>query len=127
MKLIKNIKINSDAFGVLACTLCVLHCIATPFVLIAFTYSSAKYSASPIWWNNLDYVFLIISFIMVYFSTQTTSKGFVKYIFWLSWGFLCVILLNEKVGLFHLPEYMTYGPAALLTLIHLYNLKYCQS
>ena len=126
MKLIKYLNINSDTFGILACALCIIHCIATPFVFIAYTYSNIQQNVYPIWWKNLDYIFLIISFVMVYFSTQTTSKVFMKYFFCLSWLLLCVMIINEKMGLLSVPEYMTYGSAALLTTIHLYNLKYCQ-
>lgn len=126
MKLIKYLNINSDTFGILACTLCIIHCIATPFVFIAYTHSNIQQIVYPIWWKNLDFIFLIISFFMVYFSTQTTSKSFMKYFFWLSWLLLSVTIINEKMGLLSVPEYMTYGSAALLTIIHLCNLKYCQ-
>jgi hypothetical protein len=126
LKLIKYLNINSDTFGILACALCIIHCIATPFVFTAYTYSNIQQIVYPIWWKNLDYIFLIISFVMVYFSSQTTLIGFMKYFFWLSWLLLCVMIINEKMGLLSVPEYMTYGSAALLSTIHLYNLKYCQ-
>jgi Na+-transporting NADH:ubiquinone oxidoreductase subunit NqrB len=126
LKLIKYLNINSDTFGILACALCIIHCIATPFVFMAYSYSNIQQIANPIWWKNLDFIFLIISFVMIYFSTQTTSKGFMKYFFWLSWLLLSMMIINEKIGLLSVPEYMTYGSAALLTTIHLYNLKYCQ-
>jgi len=126
LKLIKNVVINSDAFGVLACTLCLIHCIATPFIIISFNYSNIEQLASPIWWKSLDYIFLIISLIMVYFSVQTTSKSSMKYFFWFGWGLLFAMIMNEKAELLNLPEYMTYASALLLAGIHFYNLKYCQ-
>ena len=126
MKLIKILLINSDTFGVLACALCVIHCIATPFIIITYNYSITEHITAPIWWKNLDYIFLIISFFMVYFSTQTTTKGLIKYLFWSSWVLLFGMIMNEKGGLFPIPEYITYTTAILLAAIHFYNLKFCR-
>ena len=126
MKLIKNLTINSDTFGVLACALCLMHCIATPFIILIHNYSNTEEMTSLIWWKNLDYVFLLISFVMVYFSAQNTSKSLMKYFFWSSWFLLFGMIMNEKGEILQLPEYITYGTAILLAGIHFYNLKYCQ-
>ncbi len=115
-----------DNIGVLASTLCVVHCIATPFIFIAQTCSVTCCEASPSWWQFIDYIFLVISFFAVYRSTQTTSKKLIKPALWISWVALFVVIINEKLGLFHLPETYKYVAALTLVVLHLYNQKYCQ-
>lgn len=45
---------------------------------------------------------------------------------WILWLLLSLLILNEKIELFKLPEIMTYVTAISLALVHGYNLKYCQ-
>ena len=55
---------KSDTFGAIASFLCLVHCIATPFIIIILqTYSSEGIIINPIWWKNLDLILLIISLI----------------------------------------------------------------
>lgn len=126
MKNIKYFELNSDYFGVLSCLLCLLHCISTPFIFISFLSLNTEFSTSYSWWSNLDYVFITISFFMVYFSTRTSTIKIMKYLFWLSWIFLFLVLIDEKTDSFQFSEYITYLAASLLSLLHLYNLKYCK-
>ncbi|GAB1856869.1 hypothetical protein MHTCC0001_17050 [Flavobacteriaceae bacterium MHTCC 0001] len=123
MKLITQ---KPDVFGALASTLCLIHCLATPFLFIAHAYAENDSIAMPIWWKSLDYLFLTISFFAVYRSTQITSKQFMKPLLWLSWIVLFLAIINEKFEFFHLPESFTYVPALTLVVLHIYNLKYCQ-
>jgi len=126
LKSIKYFTNNSDFFGVLTCSLCLLHCISTPLILISFTSLNTKLSMSYSWWSNFDYVFIFISFFMVYFSSRVTTVKMMKYLFWLSWGILFLIIINEKTELFQFSEYTTYIAALALSLLHIYNLKYCK-
>jgi len=126
LKSIKYFTNNSDFFGVLTCSLCLLHCISTPLILISFTSLNTKLSMSYSWWSNFDYVFIFISFFMVYFSSRVTTVKMMKYLLWLSWGILFLIIINEKTELFQFSEYTTYIAALALSLLHIYNLKYCK-
>ncbi len=125
----KNIKIltnNSDFFGILSCSLCLVHCIFTPLILFSLSSLNSKSSMSYSWWNNLDYVFLIISFFMVYISVQNTRIKRMKLFFWLSWFFLFLVIVNEKKELFGFSDYLIYIATSGLSLLHLLNLKYCK-
>ena len=125
----KNIKIltnNSDFFGILSCSLCLVHCIFTPLILFSLSSLNSKSSMSYSWWNNLDYVFLIISFFMVYISVQNTRIKRMKLFFWLSWFFLFLVIVNEKKELFGFSDYSIYIATSGLSLLHLLNLKYCK-
>jgi len=124
MKLILD---KSDTFGAIASFLCLVHCITTPFVIILLqSYASQGITINPIWWQNLDFILLIISLIAVFHSTKNTSKKFVKIALWSCWIILSVFILNEKFELLSLSELGTYFSSLSLAGVHVYNLKFCQ-
>lgn len=115
-----------DSIGAMASTLCLIHCIATPFIFIAQSCSMTCCSGVPTWWTFIDYFFLVISFFAIYRSTQTTSKNWIKPSLWISWFLLFIVIVNEKMAWFSLHEDFIYVPAIVLISLHLYNKKYCQ-
>ena len=117
---------KTDKLGIAASTLCMIHCIATPFLFIAKSCSEACCEASPNWWSSLDFVFLVVSFFAIYQSSKNTSKAWMKYAMWTTWLALCVVLLTEKLHFYTLFEHVIYVPAMTLVILHVYNLKYCQ-
>ena len=120
------IKQKPDNIGAIASTLCLIHCIATPFIFIAQSCSMVCCDKAPVWWTFIDYFFLVISFYSVYRSTQTTSSTWIKPLLWFSWSLLFLTIMNEKLAWFPLSEQAIYFPAILLIILHLYNQKYCQ-
>ena len=118
--------LKTDKFGIIASILCMIHCIATPFLFLAKSCSASCCESSPAWWTSIDYLFLLISFFAIYKSSMNTSKTWVKYAMWISWIFLFAILSNETFHFFPLFEYAIYFPAMMLVIFHTYNLKYCQ-
>jgi len=62
-----TIKIHSDIIGIWSSGLCLIHCLATPFLFIAKSCSHTCCAASPTWWGTIDFIFLVISFIAIYF------------------------------------------------------------
>jgi len=121
---------HSDNVGAFSSALCLLHCIATPFLFIAQSCAVSSCCAPsdvvPSWWVAFDYIFLAISLVAVYFTTQHTSKPWITPAFYASWLFLAGILLNEKFGFFPIAEEAVYLPAAMLVILHIYNRRYCQ-
>ena len=117
---------QSDTLGAVASTLCVVHCIATPFLFIIHTCAVGGCKTAPLWWKNLDYIFLLISFLAVLNSVKNTSKKFMKPVLWSSWFALFFLILNEKIQLVVVSEMITYATALSLSLLHIYNMKYCQ-
>ncbi len=115
-----------DTIGVLASTLCVLHCIATPLLFIAQAGVAHTNTMALSWWRSLDYVFLAISFFAVYRATHVSSKKYMKVALWSSWSALAATILNEKLELFPIPEVVIYAVTIVLIVLHLYNLNYCQ-
>lgn len=120
-------RIQSDYIGAIASGICLLHCIATPFLFAsAAGLDHHHHGESPFWWSSIDVIFIIISFIAVYRSARLSSKQWVKYALFASWAFLTFVLLNEKFEGIHLVEEIIYVPAFSLILFHLYNKRYCQ-
>lgn len=115
-------KLQTDKVGIIASALCMIHCIATPFLFLA----RSCCEASPNWWSSLDFVFLAVSFFAIYQSSKNSSKNWIKYAMWTSWLFLLIIILNEKLKFVSVFESASYFPAMTLVFLHFYNLKYCQ-
>ena len=116
---------KSDIIGSKASFLCLVHCVATPFLFVAQAEILGQGEAHPIWWGLLDVFFLIISYFAVWWSGQTTTKPWIRSALWISWIILAVIVLNEKLSVVPLPEVAIYFPAISLIVLHLYNRNYC--
>tara|TARA_B100000900_G_C20352829_1_gene623047 strand:- start:202 stop:606 length:405 start_codon:yes stop_codon:yes gene_type:complete len=117
---------KADTVGAIASTLCVIHCLATPFIFVVQSCTAACCANAPGWWASFDYIFLLISFVSIYRSTQTTIKKIMKPILWSNFFLLFALIINEKIKLIFIAETATYVTALTLAIMHLYNLKYCQ-
>ena len=122
----QSILIKPDAIGSLASTLCLIHCIATPFIFISQACTMSCCADAPIWWQSIDYIFLIISFFAIYRSTITSTKLEIKIALWLTWFVFFILILNKTIQIFYINNNFTYSAGILLAILHLYNLKYCQ-
>ncbi|TYA78380.1 MerC domain-containing protein [Seonamhaeicola marinus] len=116
---------KSDFIGVVSSALCLIHCLATPFLFIAQAHSAHVNEAKPIWWSCLDIIFLVLSFMAIYKTAGSTTKKWVKQLLWFNWALLTFIIVNEKVHWLPLPEAVVYFPSIALIALHIYNSKYC--
>jgi len=125
--MINTVKLNtqSDILGSTASALCLMHCLATPFLFATHTVHVHGHHSSPFWWGMLDILFVVISFFAVYWSVKNSKKKAIKYALWISWALLAFVILNEKMGLVHLAETTIYIPSVALVVLHIYNRKYC--
>ena len=126
MSISLRIKKQANIWGAAASTLCLIHCLATPFLFAAHTVHLHENYGSPSWWGLLDVVFITISFLAVFWSVRNTSKKWMKWALWLSWAMLAGILLNEKLLWVPIAEEIFYAPSVALVVLHLYNRKFCQ-
>ena len=122
----KSIVYKPDSVGALASFLCLIHCVFTPFIFISQACAVSCCEESPIWWQSIDYVFLIISFFAIFKSAKTSSNKVLKALLWCFWGVLCLLILNKSIQLFLVSHNFMYSAAILLSILHLYNLRYCQ-
>lgn len=117
---------NSDYIGASTSGLCMLHCFATPLIFLS---QSAAINISldiTFLWYSLNYMFLLISFIAIYYSVKNSSNFLVKVLLYLFWLLLSALIINEGLSIFPVPELYTYISAFSLSSLHIYNLKYCR-
>ena len=117
---------KSDLLGASSSALCLIHCIATPFFFIAATCSKSCCAAAPLWWQSIDYVFVVVSFIAINYSLKTTNSKVVKYGLTISWLALCILTFNISFQWIFIHENIRFIPAFCLIGFHFYNLFYCK-
>jgi len=117
---------KSDSIGAIASTMCVVHCLMTPLFFAVQSITVVQHNNVPLWWINLDFLFITISVIAVYHSVKKSSSYLMKYLLWVSWVTLFVLILNEKTEWISLKEIITYFAAIVLAFLHIYNLKFCK-
>lgn len=117
---------KADYLGMLASSLCLLHCLATPFLFIAKTCSTTCCEETPVWWKTIDFLFLTISFFAVLASTKKSTNKTIQMLMWLTWMAISFVICNEYLNLIALFDKAIYIPATTLIVLHIYNLKYCQ-
>jgi len=109
----------------MASSLCMIHCLATPFLFVVQVCTASCCEAGPWWWSLIDYLFLIVSIVAIYFSAKATTLKWMPFVLYLSWGILALLLLHDRFPLFDIPHAMIYLPAFTLVFLHIYNRKYC--
>ena len=115
-----------DTIGMFAGILCTIHCLATPILFIAKACSTTCCGDAPVWWIMIDYLFLLISFIAIYFISKSLTIKWLKVSFWISWIILLFTILDHSFGIFILPQNFIYIPSSLIISLHFYNLKFCK-
>ncbi|MEO1050515.1 MAG: MerC domain-containing protein [Bacteroidota bacterium] len=124
MSVILNKK--SDELGMLSSTLCIIHCVATPFVFVAVPGSSVGAHGSQALWGWLDLLFLAISFIAVFKTYQQSTLRWIKTSLIVSWLMLTFFIFNERLEGIAFPFDMVYVPAVALIILHLVNRRQCR-
>ena len=115
---------NSDYLGAIAGVLCIIHCIITPLLFLINAELATNQTLLAL--QVVGYIFLIVSFFAVYKSALNTTNDIVKVLFFVFWGFLLFLILNESFGIFRIAETYTFISAFSLSALHIYNLKYCK-
>ncbi|MEL6718684.1 MAG: MerC domain-containing protein [Bacteroidota bacterium] len=129
IQLVRNsVNTKSNFFGALTSGLCLIHCLATPLFFMAqatATHHDHDHHHDVGWWSSLDYIFLAISVIAVFYSARNSSLKWMPLALYVSWAVLAFIILNEKLHLIHLPHEVIYLPTLSLIGLHIYNVRYC--
>ena len=108
--------LKSDWLGIASASLCVVHCLFTPFLIFLATYFS--------WWHDVSYLFLLISFFAAYEASKHTDNKKALAIIWSSFVLLsvCVIFEDDYLILHEISYLASLG----LIIGHIYNLRYCK-
>ena len=70
-----QITTKPDIYGVTASTLCAIHCLAAPMLFLAQASLSAGHTEVPRWYQLIDYVFLLVSFLAILYAVKKSSKS----------------------------------------------------
>lgn len=124
--MISILRKKSDDLGILSSALCIIHCIATPFLLVAIPVSSLTSHGSQEWWSWLDILFMGISFVAVYKAAQQSTLKWLQVSLIVSWLLLSFFILNERLEGIEFPVDMVYFPAMGLIALHLINRRHCR-
>lgn len=121
-----SLPLKSDTIGAAASFLCMIHCVATPFIFIAQACSHSCCSAAPTWWRAIDFAFLIISGFAVIQSVRASSSTLIRSGLWLSWALLSASILLETFYPQWFAEWVKYSAASALIITHFYNMRFCR-
>lgn len=118
----------SDGVGVVASALCTIHCVLTPLLFMAkpmLTDTVHQHTHGHGIWALLDYIFLIISLLAVWYSSEHTENPTLKWVLWVAWVVFAIGLLLEPLGL-SFGKWLMYIGSISLIIAHLKNHYYCQ-
>lgn len=109
-------KLNSDYLGLISSTLCLIHCLALPFLVVFF--GEALHSIEHL--EFLDWIFAAISLYAAYDSIKKTSSKYLKLSFVLGWIFFIIgIIFHENSIL----SYSLHIGSLILIVSHIMNYK----
>ena len=117
---------NSDSLGIIGSSLCMIHCLATPFLFMAKTCSDTCCVDSPLAWRLIDVAFLIIALYAVVSAYKNAKYLWVKLALSMAWLGLAFIIVNSYLSIVEIPEQWIYLPAISLVVLHIYNLNNCK-
>ncbi|RYC71761.1 MerC domain-containing protein [Spirosoma sordidisoli] len=110
---------KADYIGITGSVLCIIHCLVTPVLLM--TTAVFQDEQLRVGYLSLDYVFIGVNIMAVFFATrhhvQPTTKRAL-------WGFLLLFatgIMLEDVNEFF--EYVGYAASAGLVISHLINIR----
>ncbi|GAB3020413.1 hypothetical protein GCM10027185_16910 [Spirosoma pulveris] len=110
---------KADYIGITGSILCIIHCLVTPVLLL--TSSVFQNSTLRVGYLSLDYVFIGVNIVAVYFATRHYAPPAIKRSLW---GFLLLfsvaLLLEDADPVF---EYIAYTASAGLVITHLLNIR----
>lgn len=118
----------SDLFGATVSGLCAIHCTLTPLFFAArplLQNSAEAHAHGSAFWASLDFVFLVLSLIAVWFSSRHTSHKNIKWILWIGWIFFAAGLLLEQLD-FSAAIWLMYIGSITLIITHVQNYRYCK-
>lgn len=133
-----NIFVNKPDFvGMAASILCAIHCAAFPLLfaaqpLVHEAISSAEghghghghgHGGLASLWSSLDFVFLALSLVAVYFAARASRNATTKVWLWTGWAIFAIGVGMEQFGL---PGWLMYVGSAVLVIAHLINFRQCK-
>ncbi|MEO1258341.1 MAG: MerC domain-containing protein [Bacteroidota bacterium] len=123
----KNLE-YSDWLGVAASGLCAIHCALTPLLFAAkpiLEGTMGEHVHGHFLWAAMDYIFLVLSFLAVWYSARHTTHATLKWVLWAAWAAFALGLLSESLEL-PLGSWFMYAGSITLVIAHIKNYHHCQ-
>jgi hypothetical protein len=127
MTTIKNLN-WSDILGVMASGLCAIHCAITPVFFLArplLEHSTDAHGDGHGFWSLLDYVFLVVSLVAVWYSSKHTTHKNIKWILWSAW-IVFATGLGSEIFSFQYGIWLMYAGSVALIIAHIKNYRFCK-
>ncbi len=128
-----SISKKSDLLGIFSSGLCAVHCAITPLFFAAkplfeqaVDHPRHGDGHGPSGWAMLDYVFLLLSLLAVWFSTRHTNSRPIKTALWASWACFAVGLVLEMQYLVW-GKWLMYAGSIALIAAHMANMRHCRA
>ena len=117
----------SDLLGASASLLCLIHCTITPLIFLAKPILDGATHAheGPSIWGMLDWVFLMLSLVAVWYSARHTPSKRISLLLWGFWVIFVAGLLFEMGG-FEQLKWLMYGGSIALAITHGVNYQHCK-
>jgi hypothetical protein len=112
---------KADYIGILGSVLCIIHCLLVPALAFGTTMTSHHSHAGYV---SLDYLFILINGVAVFYATRNHKSLPVRVILWGALALFAVsLILEARHPIF---TWLGYAGSALLIFGHLLNLYICQ-
>lgn len=112
---------KADYVGITGSVLCLIHCLITPVLLVTSTLMKDEIVRTS--YLSLDYVFITVNIVAVYFATRH-APSLVRTLLWGFLSLFAVCIVLEDVS--EVFEYAAYIASLGLVGSHLYNIWYCR-
>ncbi|WP_035332863.1 MerC domain-containing protein [Dyadobacter crusticola] len=112
---------KADYIGILGSALCIVHCLLVPALAFGSTVAT-HHEHAGLW--SLDFLFIIINGVAVYYATRNHKSLPLKIFLWAALALFSFSLLFE--GKHIVFSWLGYAGSALLIIGHLINLYICQ-
>lgn len=113
---------RADYIGITGSVLCIIHCVATPILLLTTTLLT--HNSLRLGFLSLDYVFIGVNILAVWSASRHTSRKLATALWCFLTLFAAALLfedLHEKV------KYVAYVASLGLVITHLANIRYCRT
>ncbi|AQG82436.1 MerC domain-containing protein [Spirosoma montaniterrae] len=110
---------KADYIGITGSVLCVVHCLITPVLLM--TTALLQNEQLRFGYLSLDYVFIGVNVIAVYFATRHHASPAIKRALWSFLLIFAAAIVLEDVN--EAFEYLGYAASAGLVITHLINIR----
>ncbi|MGB3778981.1 MAG: MerC domain-containing protein [Tunicatimonas sp.] len=103
---------NSDLIGIGSSVLCIIHCLLLPVLILAGSLTGDTHR-----WAWLDYLFILLATLAVFYSTRRLKSTFLRRGLWLT----LVVFSGSIVFHEHHPAalYISVASSLLLVVLHL--------